>query len=98
MALHEKVCSLAQKNAWRHARTMVNVAPSATMMTTLDGPAVHALSNHLAVILGFIELVLAQTRPDDPRRKDLLEIRTAAKEAARIIGRPIDEDNDATQP
>ena len=53
------------------------------MMTTLDGRAVHALSNHLAVILGFIELVLAQTKPDDPRRKDLLEIRDAAREAAR---------------
>lgn len=62
------------------------------MMTTLDGPAVHALSNHLAVILGFIELVLSQTKPDDPRRKDLLEIRDAAREAARIIGRPIGED------
>jgi hypothetical protein len=61
-------------------------------MTTIDGPAVHALSNHLAVILGFIELVLSQTKPDDPRRKDLLEIRDAAREAARIIGRPIGED------
>ena len=76
---------------------MVNAAPSATMTTTLDGAAVHALSNHLAVILGFIELVLSQTTPDDPRRKDLQEIRAAAKEAARIIGRPIDEDNDAAQ-
>ena len=68
------------------------VLPSPTMMTTLDGPAVHALSNHLAVILGFIELVLSQTKPDDPRREDLLEIRNAAKEAARIIGRPIGEE------
>lgn len=56
---------------------------------TLDGPAVHALSNHLAVILGFIELVLAETQPDDPRRADLIEIRDAAVEAARIIGRPL---------
>lgn len=53
----------------------------------LDGVAVHALSNHLAVILGFIELVLAETKPDDPRRTDLIEIRDAAVEAARIIGR-----------
>jgi hypothetical protein len=58
-------------------------------MTTLDGPAVHALSNHLAVILGFIELVLSETKPDDHRRGDLIEIRDAAMEAARIIGRPI---------
>lgn len=53
----------------------------------LDSTSLHALSNHLAVILGFIELVLAETRPDDPRRTDLIEIRDAALEAARIIGR-----------
>lgn len=55
----------------------------------LNGPVLHALSNHLAVILGFIELVLAETSPDDPRRADLTEIRDAAVEAARLIGRPV---------
>jgi len=56
---------------------------------TIDGAAIHALSNHLAVILGFIDLVLAETKPDDPRRVDLVEIRDAAAEMARIIGRPL---------
>lgn len=60
---------------------------------SLDGRAVHALSNHLAVILGFIELVLADTSPDDPRRADLIEIRNAAVEAAKIIGRPFGDDS-----
>ena len=60
-----------------------------TATTLIDGAAVHALSNHLAVILGFIELVLAETKPDDPRRADLVEIRDAALEAAKIIGRPL---------
>jgi hypothetical protein len=59
--------------------------------TAIDGPAIHALSNQLAVILGFIELVLADTRPDDPRRADLTEIRDAAVEAAKIIGHPVSE-------
>lgn len=54
----------------------------------LDAAAVHALSNHLAVILGFIELVLAETREDDPRRPDLLEIRAAAVKASTLLGRP----------
>jgi hypothetical protein len=54
---------------------------------TLDSKAVHALSNHLAVILGFIELVLSETKPDDPRHDDLVEIRDAAIEAAGILGR-----------
>jgi hypothetical protein len=57
--------------------------------TTIDSAAVHALSNHLAVILGFIELVLGETKPDDPRRSDLVEIREAAVEMAKIIGRPL---------
>ena len=53
------------------------------------GPdAVHALSNQLAIILGFIELVIADTRDDDPRRNDLLEIQTAAHECARLIAGP----------
>lgn len=56
----------------------------------LDGAAIHALSNHLAVILGFIELVLAETKPDDARRGDLIEIRDAAAEMAKIIGRPLE--------
>ena len=55
---------------------------------TLDRAAAHALSNHLAVILGFIELVLAETLADDPRHGDLVEIRDAALEAAKLIGRP----------
>jgi hypothetical protein len=55
----------------------------------LDDAAIHALSNYVAVILGFIELVLSETAVDDPRRPDLTEIRDAAVEAARIIGRPV---------
>lgn len=55
----------------------------------LGTEAVHALSNHLAVILGFIELVLGDTPPEDPRYGDLIEIRNAAIEAAKMIGRPI---------
>jgi hypothetical protein len=60
-------------------------------VTSLDTSAVHALSNHLAVILGFIELVLSETPDDDPRWHDLTEIRDAALEAAKIIGRPMSD-------
>ena len=54
----------------------------------LDGPAVHKLSNYLAVILGFVELIIADTPQDNPKYADLMEIRNAAVEAARLIGSP----------
>ena len=53
----------------------------------LDTGVVHALSNHLLVILGFVEILIADTQPDHPRRRDLLEIRDAAMAAAVLIGR-----------
>ena len=65
--------------------------PTPPSSQSLDAPALHALSNHLAVILGFIELVLAETPPDDPRRHDLIQIRDAAVDAARILGRRPDD-------
>jgi hypothetical protein len=65
-----------------------------TPPATIDGRTLHALSNQLAVILGFIELILSETAPDDPRRDDLLEIRGAALEAAKLIGRPMNESGD----
>jgi hypothetical protein len=52
---------------------------------TLSGDAVHALSNHLGIILGFVELMLAEAADDDPRRQDLLEIRRAARAAAGLM-------------
>jgi hypothetical protein len=54
---------------------------------TLDPSAVHRLSNHLAVILGFVELLLADASAVDPRREDLLEIRAAAIAAATLLGK-----------
>jgi len=38
------------------------------------------------VILGFIELMLADTPPDDPRRNDLIEVRSAVVAAAKLVG------------
>jgi hypothetical protein len=52
---------------------------------TLDRASVHLLSNHLTVILGFVELMLADAPPDDPHRQDLIEVRAAVIEAANLI-------------
>ncbi len=48
----------------------------------------HQMSNYLAVILGFVELILADTPEDHPHYADLVEVRNAAVEAAKLIGSP----------
>ena len=52
---------------------------------TLDAATIHVLSNHLAVILGFIELMLADAAPDEPHYNDLVEVRAAAVAAANLV-------------
>ncbi len=56
---------------------------------TLGSEELHALSNHFTVILGFVELLLADTPPAHPRYADLLEIRAAAAQAAQLLGRHV---------
>ena len=53
---------------------------------TLTPHDLHTMSNHFTVILGFIELLIAETPPEHHRHADLIEIRKAAAEAARMIG------------
>ncbi len=53
---------------------------------TLSDEDVHDLSNHLAVILGFVEVMLLDVPEHSPLRNDLLDIRAAATHAARLIG------------
>ena len=57
---------------------------------TLDPAAVHLLSNQLAVILGFVELMLIDAPLNDPHRADLLEVRAATLAAANLIGKSAD--------
>lgn len=45
----------------------------------------HDLRNHLAVILGLSEILLAGTTAGDPRRDDLEEIRDAATAALDLV-------------
>ena len=54
---------------------------------TLDPEAIHLLSNHLAVIVGFVELMLGDAAPGDAHFNDLVEIRAAAVAAANLISR-----------
>ena len=54
---------------------------------TLSAADLHVLSNHLAVIIGFIELMIADAAPGQPHFNDLIEIRIAAVAAANLLGK-----------
>ena len=43
------------------------------------------MKNHLAVIVGFCDLLVSDTAAGDPRKADLLEVRQAARQAMAAI-------------
>ena len=45
----------------------------------------HALRNHLAIILGYTELLLQDTAENDPRREDIQEILKATRAALALV-------------
>ena len=47
----------------------------------------HSFKNQLAIILGFAEILLAETMAGDPRRDDLEEIHKAATTALELLMR-----------
>jgi hypothetical protein len=50
-----------------------------------DSEVIHKLKNHLAIIVGFADLIVAESSDDDPRRADLLEIQKAARDAIAMM-------------
>jgi hypothetical protein len=67
---------------------MSELGPWGPDARTLDAQAIHTLSNHLGVILGFVDLVLDDTPEGDRRRADLLEIKQAAAAASALLESP----------
>jgi hypothetical protein len=53
----------------------------------LDSETEHAVKNHLAVIVGFCELLLADMPEHDSRHADVQEINRAARELMAIFRR-----------
>jgi hypothetical protein len=47
----------------------------------------HTLKNHLAIILGYTDLLLAELEPGDPRILDIQEIHKAAFAAVAMFAR-----------
>jgi hypothetical protein len=68
----------------RHVARRRDRLTDQTLMT-LPGDDDHALKNHLAIILGYAELLLQDSAADDPRRADFEEIYRAAVEAVKLV-------------
>lgn len=50
-----------------------------------EGELIHRLKNHLCIVVGFCELLVADFPADDRRRADLMEIHKAAKDAMAMM-------------
>ena len=50
-----------------------------------ESDVIHRLKNHLCIIVGFCDLLLAEFPSDDPRRADLIEVHKAALEAMAVM-------------
>ena len=53
----------------------------------IDPETEHTVKNQLAVIVGFSELLLADTPAEDPRHADLQEVNRAARQLMEIFRR-----------
>ena len=45
----------------------------------------HQFKNHLSIVIGFCDLLLAELPDDDPRRSDILEIHKAGRAAMALV-------------
>jgi hypothetical protein len=59
--------------------------PQLAAMHGCSSSFVHALRHHIKMVLGRVDVALDETASTDPRRKDLLEARHAASEAAALV-------------
>jgi signal transduction histidine kinase len=56
-------------------------------MTAATDKLRHDFKNHLGIILGFVDLLLEDVPPDDPKRSDLEQIQRAAHAALELLNR-----------
>lgn len=66
-----------------------HLSKAATLETLgrLAGGMAHDFNNHLTVMLGYAEMLLAQIGPDKPISADLLEVQRAGERAAGLVRR-----------
>jgi hypothetical protein len=58
--------------------------------TTFTHDALHSVLNQLALVVSYADLLLGELPAGDSRAADLLQIQASARNAARLLGRPLD--------
>lgn len=53
----------------------------------IDVPTEHAINDHLSIVAGFCDLLLADTPEHDPRRADLQEMSRSIRALVALFGR-----------
>ena len=51
----------------------------------MEADLIHQFKNHLSIIVGFCDLILAETNDGDKNRPDLVEIQKAAYAAMALV-------------
>ena len=55
------------------------------MTESPSGDVIHQLKNHIAIIVGFCDLLLTEIPEDDRRRADFLHIHKAGRDAMALL-------------
>jgi hypothetical protein len=66
-------------------------------MSTAENRNRHDFRNHLGIILGFSEMLLADAAADDPRRSDFEEIHKAVTAALDLLERLYPREADTSE-
>jgi signal transduction histidine kinase/ActR/RegA family two-component response regulator len=83
--LVEGRCILVNTTEQRHLEEQLRKAQRMEAIGTLAGGVAHDLSNTLAAIVGYPDLLLMDVAPDDPMHEPLIKLRSAGGRAAAIV-------------
>jgi len=68
-------------------------------MTDIESiDVIHRLKNHIAIVVGYCDLLLLEVPDDDRRRADILEVHKAGREAMALIPEVARRLNNGSQP
>ena len=83
--LIEGRCILVDTTEQKHLEEQLRKAQQMEVIGTLAGGVAHDLSNILAAIVGYPDLLLMDVGPDNPMYKPLVKLRSAGSRAAAIV-------------